>query len=110
MSLTCPHCKKAAYLLQIIHHEHSDIPIFLVLDGPEPYKQKFFDETHAERLPYLYYQHTQDFIKLAGTGVPAIFWVNNGIAEYKSTYAYYQLDPDYMEKWLKAPALDTVSR
>jgi len=106
MSLTCPHCKKAAYLLQIIHHEHPDIPMFLVLDGPEPYKQKFFDETHAGNVPYLYYRHTEDFIKLAGSGVPAIFWVNNSVAEYKSTYAYYQLDPDYMEKWLKAPGLN----
>jgi len=105
MSLTCPHCRKAAYLLQIIHNEHPDIPMFIVLDGPETYKQKFFDETHAEHVPNLYYRHSLEFAQLAGSGVPAIFWVNNGIAEYKSTYAYYQLDPMYMEQWLKAPAL-----
>ncbi len=105
MSLTCPHCKKAAYLLQIIHKEHPGIPMFLVLDGPEEYKKKFFDETHAENVPYLYYRHSEEFLKLAGPGVPAIYWVNNGMAEYKSTYAYYQLDPMYMERWLKAPAL-----
>jgi glutaredoxin len=105
MSLTCPHCKKAAYLLHIIHDEHPDIPIFLVLNGTDTFKQKFFDETHAEHVPYLYYHHSEEFMKLAGPGVPAIFWVNNGIAEYKSTYAYYQLDPAYMEQWLKAPAL-----
>ena len=105
MSLTCPHCKKAAYLLQIIHNEHPDIPMFMVLAGADSFKQKFFDETHAEHVPYLYYRHSQEFLKLAGPGVPAIFWVNNGIAEYKSTYAYYQLDPMYMEQWLKAPVL-----
>jgi len=105
MSLTCPHCRKAGYLLQIIHHEHPDIPIFMVLDGPDTYQKQFFDETHAENVPYLYYRHTNEFIQLAGTGVPAVYWVNNGMIEYKSTYAYYQLDPKYMEDWLKAPAL-----
>jgi hypothetical protein len=110
MSLTCPHCKKAAYLLQIIHEEHPDIPMFMVLDGPEPYKQKFFDETHAGSVPYLYYHHTAEFMQLAaGPGVPAIFWVNDTTAEYKSTYAYYQLDPSYMEQWLKAPALKAAA-
>ena len=105
MSLTCPHCKKAAYLLHIIHQQHPDIPIFIVLDGPEPFKNQFFEETHAGDLPNLYYaHHSMDFVTMAGPGVPSIFWVNNGVAEYKSVYAYYQLDPEYMEKWLKSPA------
>ena len=38
---------------------------------------------------------------MAGPGVPAIYWVNNGVVEYKSKYAYYQLDPKYMLQWLK---------
>jgi hypothetical protein len=101
MSLTCPHCKKAAYLLHLIHDQHPDIPIYLVLDGPETYKKAFFDETHAANLPYLYYRHTEDFIKMAGSGVPSILWFNNGVVEYKSVYAYYQLDPSFMEQWLK---------
>lgn len=103
MSLTCPHCKKAAYLLQIIHHDHPEYPIYLVLDGPEPYKKKFFDETHAGNLPYLYYRHSEDFLQMAGPSVPSILWINNGVAEYKSVYAYYQLDPQYMAEWLKKP-------
>lgn len=101
MSLTCPHCKKAAYLLQIIHHEHPDYPIYMVLDGADAFKKQFFDETHAEHVPYLYYHHTDEFLQMAGPGVPSIYWINNGIIEYKSTYAYYQLDPKFMQKWLK---------
>ncbi len=103
MSLTCPHCKKAAYLLQIIHHEHPDYPIYLVLDGPDTYLKKFFDETHAENVPYIYYRHEDDFMKMAGTSVPSILWVNNDTVVYKSTYAYYQLDPKFMGKWLSEP-------
>jgi hypothetical protein len=100
MSLTCPHCKKAAYLLQIIHHQQPDIPIFMVLEGPDEFKQKFFDETHAEQVPYILYRHSEEFLKLAGPGVPSIYWVNNGHVEYQSKYAYYQLDPKFMEQWI----------
>jgi len=103
MSLTCPHCKKAAYLLQIIHHEHPDIPIFMVLNGPDTFKTKFFNETHASDVPYMIYHHTNEFAQMAGSGVPSIYWVRNGVAELKSTYAYYQLDPAFMEEWLKKP-------
>lgn len=102
MSLTCPHCKKAAYLLQIIHREHPDYPIYMVIDGSETFRKSFFDETHAEQVPHLLYYHTNDFVKMAGLdGVPAIYWVNNSNIEYKSQYAYYQLDPKYMADWLK---------
>ncbi len=110
MSLTCPHCKKAAYLLQVIHREHPEIPMFIVLDGAEPHLKSFFDETHAEHVPHLFYQHTKEFEDLVNSGlkkgdhggVPTIFWVNNGMIEYKSVYAYYQLDPKYMVQWLNA--------
>jgi len=102
MSLTCHHCKKAAYLLQIIKHQHPDYPIYIVLDGPEMYKKAFFDETHVTEIPYLLYYHTNEFAQMAGNdGVPSILWVSNGVAEYKSKYAYYQLDPKFMGEWLQ---------
>lgn len=101
MSLTCPHCKKAAYLLHVIHREHPEIPVYMVLDGSEEFKKPFFDETHAGDVPYLYFRHDEEFKELAGPEVPAIYWVNDGKVEFKSAYAYYQLDPKYMEKWIK---------
>ncbi len=109
MSLTCPHCKKAAYLLQVIHHQHPEIPMYIVLDGPELYEKKFFDETHAENVPHLIYRHLEEFEAMINSGlkkgdkvgVPAIYWVNNSNIEYKSVYAYYQLDPSYMLDWMR---------
>ena len=101
MSLTCPHCKKAAYLLQIIHREHPDLPIFMVIDGAKEHEKAFFEETNARDVPHLLYPHTDDFVTMAGLdGVPAIYWINNGKVEYKSKNAYYQLDPAYMKKWV----------
>lgn len=101
MSLTCPHCKKAAYLMQIIHRKHPEIPMYLVIAGHPDLKKAFFDETHAEVVPHILYDHTEEFTEMAGAGVPAIYWFNNGKVEYKSKYAYYQMDPEYMLKWMR---------
>ncbi|MGN6568254.1 MAG: MauE/DoxX family redox-associated membrane protein [Flavipsychrobacter sp.] len=99
MSLTCPHCRKAAYLLHIIHHQHPEIPIYLVLDGNVAHEKDFFESTHAADVPHMHIGSTNDFLLLAGPAVPAIFWVNNSVIERKATY--YQLDPKQMEDWLK---------
>lgn len=98
-SYYCPHCRKAAYLLQKIQHEHPDYPIFLVMNGAPEQEQDFWTESHAKSLAHCYYPHTDEFMKLAPDGTPAIYWVNNGKVEYQSTY--YQLDPKHMEEWLK---------
>lgn len=98
MSLTCPHCKKAAYFLQIIKRKHRDIPIFMVLSGHPSQKKAFFEETHAEGVPHLLTDDTAAFGELAGEYVPAIYWINNSQVERESNY--YQLDPAAMKQWL----------
>lgn len=103
-SYYCPHCKKAAYLLQMIHHQHPDIPMYLVMAGAPEHEKQFFDESHAAAIPHFYFDHSDEFMQLvkgdaAEGGTPAIYWVNTGHLEYESTY--YQLDPKYMENWLK---------
>lgn len=100
MSLTCPHCRKAAYLLQIIHRDHPELPLYIVLNGSEDFLDDFMKETHAENVPHIFWHHTEEFTQLAGPAVPAIYWVNNGKVEYQSKYAYYQLDPRYMIQWV----------
>src|SRR5690606_17890883 len=52
MSLTCPHCKKAASLLHIIKKQHPDFPIYFVLVGKDEYLNDFFKETKANEIPY----------------------------------------------------------
>ena len=108
MSLTCPHCRKAAHLLTIIHHQHPEIPMYYVLIGPKPLLDGFFTETGSKGMPYLFFDSFVDFAAMidAGSdatsrgGVPAIYWVNNNIIEFKSTY--YQLDPNMMLSWVHA--------
>lgn len=98
MSLTCSHCKKAAFLLQVIHRQHPQLPIFFVLNGNKGFQQAFFEETKSKNVPHILFTGVEDFMQMAGTGVPAIYWVNNSIIERKSNY--YQLDPSVMQQWL----------
>lgn len=108
MSLTCPHCRKAAHLFKIIHRDHPSISVFFVLAGPQPLLKSFFVETESTGIPYIYYPNHAEFEKMlnagldsgAQSGVPAIYWINNSIIQYKSTY--YQLDPMFMEDWMKS--------
>ncbi len=99
MSLTCQHCRKAAYLLQIIHHQHPDVPIFIVLAGSQHFEDEFFKETHAIALPHILFTDTKTFSIMSGSGVPAIYWINNSVIERKANY--YQLDPKSIKEWLK---------
>jgi uncharacterized membrane protein YphA (DoxX/SURF4 family) len=100
LSLTCPHCRKAAYELQIIFKQRPEFPIFMVLNGHPNHLKDFFDDTHADKVPHTLFAGGDEFVFMAGPGVPAIYWVNNGTIERTSNY--YQLDPDVMESWLRA--------
>jgi hypothetical protein len=99
LSLTCPHCRKAAYLMEIIQKQHPEIPMFIVLNGPAMYKDEFFKDTHAGDVPYILFTNTDKFIEMAGSSVPAIYWITDGFASYKTTY--YQMDPKRMLNWMK---------
>lgn len=98
LSLTCPHCRKAAFELQIIQQQHPEIPIFLVLNGNPLFLKEFFDETHAEKMKSVQFFGPDEMMAMAGPMLPAIYWVNNSTIERKSNY--YQLDPKLMLSWL----------
>jgi len=99
MSLTCPHCLKAAFLLQVIHRQHPDLPIFLVLNGHPDFLGDFMKETHAQQVPHMLFRGSEAFRSMAGDGVPAIYFINNSMIERKANY--FQLDPAYMYEWLR---------
>lgn len=98
LSLTCDHCKKAAYTLQVIYRHKTELPIFLILNGHREDLPAFLKETQADRVPYVLFRGPGEFVRMAGLSVPAIYWVNNGIAERKSTVL--QLAPEEMTRWL----------
>ncbi|MCD6064060.1 MAG: protein tlpB [Flavipsychrobacter sp.] len=98
MSLTCPHCRKAAYFLHVLKKNDPQLPIYLVLNGDPKDFKSFFDESKAYNVPNMLFDNKTAFIELAGPYVPAIYWVSNSVIEYKSNYS--QLDPQLIKKWV----------
>ena len=99
MSLTCPHCKKAAKKFAIVHEQNPDIPIFFVLAGNPKNIKSFFDETKSKNVPHVLFRDPENFLNMEGSGVPAIFYINNSVIEYDANY--FQLDPQFMKEWLR---------
>jgi len=98
MSMTCPHCRIGAYKLHIIKKKNPGIPMFIILNGDIEDLKPFEDDTKATNIPYTILLG-QDFIKIAGVQLPAIFWVNNGQVEKRTNY--FQLNQAEIENWLK---------
>ncbi len=99
MSLTCPHCRKAAKIFHILKKRYPEYPIQFVLTGHKDHEESFFEETSSRNVPHIILKDKAAFIEMAGSSVPAIYWVNNSRIEYKGNYM--QLDPAVIEDWLK---------
>jgi hypothetical protein len=98
-STTCPHCKKGAYLLQILHRRYPALPLFMALNGTESLKKSFLAETKSGDVPQTVLSNTPAFTSMAGEYVPAIYWINNSVIERKSYYT--ELEPGAIRQWLQ---------
>lgn len=97
MSLTCPHCRKAAKKFAIIHEHDPELPLYFVLAGNPKNLLSFFKETGSEKVPHILFRDPENFLKMAGDAVPAIFFIDNSVKEREANY--FQLDPQYMKEW-----------
>jgi hypothetical protein len=98
-STTCPHCKKGAYLLQILHRRYPELPVYMVLNGNDTLQRAFLDETKSASVPHSLMRSTPAFSEMAGQYVPTILWLNNSVAERKSYYT--ELEPGAIRKWMQ---------
>ncbi len=97
MSLTCPHCRIAAYKMHIMKKMNQKIPFYFVLNGDSTDLQRFYSDTKTSDIPYsILLGH--DFVKIAGVKLPAIFWVENGIVTRKTKYIF--LEQKDIEDWI----------
>lgn len=98
MSLTCPHCKIAAYKMQLMKKDNPSISMYMVLNGDSTNLKPFFEKTKADNIEYRMLLG-RDFTSLSGFSLPAIYWINNSVVEAKSTYI--DLSQTQIEAWLK---------
>lgn len=97
LSLTCPHCRMAAYKMHLMKKDNPSLPIYFVLNGSESNLAPFWEETGAESIPHSMLLG-KSFIELSGLNLPAIYWVNNGVVEAKSDYI--TLNQSAIENWV----------
>jgi uncharacterized membrane protein YphA (DoxX/SURF4 family) len=98
MSLTCPHCRVAAYKLHVINKKNPEISMYIFLNGDDFNLKPFFDDTKCENIPHSMLLG-QRFVKIAGVKMPSILWVNNSIVEKKLKYMF--VNQQDIEEWIK---------
>ncbi len=98
VSLTCPHCRIAAKKFRLIKKNNPDLPIYFILNGERKKYKEFIDDTQADNIPSSYCLG-KTFINLAGTDLPRIYYLDNGMLVKKVDY--YELSQYNIEDWLK---------
>lgn len=99
MSLSCPHCRVAAYKMHVMKLRNPSLPFHLVLAGKDMYWKAFFDQTKATNIPYTRLD-ADTFTGLVGYSWPVIYLLNNGWIEAQTNYV--QMDQTQIEQWLQA--------
>lgn len=97
MSLTCKHCRIAAYKMHIMYKQNPDIPFYMILNGKKENLKPFFDDTKCENIPHIMLLGER-FVTLAGFNLPAIMFINNSVVEEKANYI--TMSYDKVIKWL----------
>jgi len=97
-SLTCPHCKDAAYRMQLLYKQYPDLPFYVVLGGRPADLDTFLKASKLTTLPHTLLENVPAFVSMAGEVVPAVYWIHNSIVERKSYLA--ELEPGQLKRWL----------
>ncbi|HYV94441.1 MAG TPA: MauE/DoxX family redox-associated membrane protein [Chitinophagales bacterium] len=97
ISLTCPHCKVAAFKMHVMKKRHPEIPFYFILNGKENKLQDFYDATKADNIDYMFL-FGKNFYTLTGGNLPTIYWVDNGMVVKKSMYI--SLEEKEILQWL----------
>jgi len=85
LSLSCSHCKVAAYKMHIIKKQNPGLPFYFIFNGKENKLQAFFDDTKASDVPYLLLNGKR-FADLAGFILPSIVFLDNSVVVQKTNY------------------------
>lgn len=105
--LSCSHCKLAATRLEAIKRSNPELPIHLLLCGERDDLAKFLRETNVSVLPYSYYSSLHFFMKMSGPDFPAIYLVNDKVADAKM--GFYEINSEALNAWF-ADTTTAISR
>src|SRR5690606_37789626 len=98
LSLSCSHCKVAAKKFYLFKKDNSSLPLFFVLNGDSIKYETWIAETKAGNIPYSFCLG-KIFVHLAGTRLPRIYYLEDGIVVKKVDY--FELNQYDIETWLE---------
>jgi hypothetical protein len=96
LSLTCPHCRKAALKLSTIYKINPTLPLYFILNGKEKNLEDFHSFSRSAKVPQSFL-HGRNFVILAGLELPRIMLIENGVE--KATIEYPDLNQQMLEEW-----------
>ncbi|MFN6943731.1 MAG: MauE/DoxX family redox-associated membrane protein [Cytophagaceae bacterium] len=99
LSLTCSHCKIAAYKLQVMQKKNPELPIYFILNGKKEGLAQFYEETKSDKVPFSMFIGANEFIKMSGPSLPAIYLIEDQVVKGKANL--YFLDQGLIEDWLR---------
>jgi hypothetical protein len=97
LSLSCGHCRVAAKKFRLIKKENPSLPIYFVLNGDSLKYKEFIADTKATNIPSSFCG-AKVFVQLAGSHLPRIYYLDNGIVVKKVDY--FELNQYDIEHWL----------
>ncbi len=98
VSRSCSHCRKAALRMHDIKQNNPAIPFYMVIAGTDTAFYTFWEDTHAQNIPWSLLPE-KPFMDYTGGEFPQIIWLNNGKVEANITYP--ELDQKTIEEWMK---------
>jgi thiol-disulfide isomerase/thioredoxin len=85
LSITCPHCQKAAIKFGIIQSQHPEYPIHLFINGNDKTVDQFRKEYKCEEVAYSKLLQPQ-FLQLSGPELPSIQYIKDGVVQRSVDY------------------------
>ncbi len=98
LTLTCPHCRIAAYKFHVLKTKNPELPIFMILNGDSALLEDFFIETKSSNIPHAML-FGKDFGYRSGFKLPSIYYIENDtiVAHPK----YVNIHQHELEEWIK---------
>ncbi len=103
MSLTCPHCRIAAKKFHLIKKGDPSLPIYFILNGDKEKVAGFYLDTKTQDIPASM-ALGKTFINLAGSHLPQIYYIDNGVVVKKLDY--FELNQYKIEDWIAGKGVE----
>jgi len=91
LSVTCIHCKNAAYRLATLNHNKKTSNLYLVIASLKEKNIQPFLTTTKLTYPFIW-MNNDDFFHYSGGSLPAFVYLENGVIKKKWTGEFFDID------------------